>query len=138
MNGGGRCGRACIEVDVKRLHERLVDGAALRHDLLSPVIHNHPLYFRRTWIVDPSVAFARDPIQRLAALAGHEKWDFASRGLGDEGSPQQFTAIPANGLEVSAMGLAYHFAAFSKDLGTLFGINVECGELHRTIARSHP
>lgn len=63
MNGSGRRGRVLTEVDVKRLSEGLIDGTTLLHDLHPPIFHDQSLHFRRAWIVDPSGAFARDPIQ---------------------------------------------------------------------------
>ncbi|MOA16888.1 hypothetical protein D3C78_1371210 [compost metagenome] len=97
MNSRGKGRRGCIEIDVKRLHEGFVDGATLRSDFTPPILDDHLLNFRRAWIVDPSMAFAGDPIERLAAMPGHEQRDFMGCRLGDEVSPQQLAAAPANG-----------------------------------------
>lgn len=84
------------------------------------------------------MAFARDPIERLSAVSGHEQRDFPGRGFGDEVGAQQFAVTPADGREASAMGLAYHFAVLSKYLATLFGIDIKGRELHWLVAESLP
>ncbi|KFJ93075.1 hypothetical protein JF55_03605 [Pseudomonas sp. 1-7] len=72
MDRRGRRGWVFVQVDIQRLQERLVDSATLFSRFLSPIFHDELLHFWRTWIVDPSMAFTRDPIERLAAVSGYE------------------------------------------------------------------
>lgn len=46
-----------------RLSEGPLDGTTLLHDVQPPNFHDQPLHVRYAWVIDPSGARARDPIQ---------------------------------------------------------------------------
>lgn len=70
-----------MEVDVERLHERLVRTSALLRYFLLPFLHDHSLKLRGTGIADPPATVSGNPIQRLTAVASDEDWNLSRSGF---------------------------------------------------------